>query len=60
MSTVEGYHEYTRRCSVHQGDIMSTVRDTMSTPGGVQYTAEIMSTVGMFGTPEGYHEYTGA
>ena len=39
-----------------------TVGDTMSTPGGVQYTGDIMSTVGVwvFSTPEGYHEYTGA
>ena len=39
---------------------MSKVGDTMSTPGGVQYTGDIMSTVEVFSTPEGYHEHTGA
>ena len=33
-----GYHEYTGGCSVHRGVIMSTVGDTMSTLGDVQYT----------------------
>ena len=46
MSTVGGYHEYTGGCSVHQDVIMTTVGDTMSTLGDVQYTG-------------GYHEYTG-
>ena len=32
----------------------------MNTPGGVQYTGDIMSKVGVFSTTEGYHEYTGA
>ena len=55
MSTVGGYHEYTRWYSVHWrnirstlgdtmstlGDIMSTLGDTMSTPDGIQYTGEI-------------------
>ena len=41
MSTVGGYHEYTRGCSVHRGVIMSTVGDTMSTLGDVQYTGGI-------------------
>ena len=27
MSTSGGYHEYTRGCSVHWGDIMSTSGD---------------------------------
>ena len=40
-STLEGYHEYTGRYSVHRGVIMSTVGDTVSTPGGVQYTRGI-------------------
>ena len=31
FSTPGGYHEYTGGCSVHRGDIMSTL-------GGVQYT----------------------
>ena len=33
FSTLGGYHEYTRGCSVHW-------RNTMSTPEGVQYTGE--------------------
>ena len=41
-----GYHEYTGRCSVHRGVIMSTVGDTMST-------------LGMFSTLGAYHEYSG-
>ena len=58
MSTVGQYHEYTRGCSVHQGDIMSMAGATMSTPGGVQYTGDIMSTVGV-SVHWGYHEYSG-
>ena len=46
MSTSGGYHEYIRRCSVHWGDIMIHVGDTMSTSG-------------MFSTSGGYHEYIG-
>ena len=38
--------QYNGGCSVHQGEIMSTVGDIMSTLRGVQYTGE-------------YHEYTG-
>ena len=38
---------------------MSTVGDTMSTLGDVQYTGFIMSTVGdTLSTPGGYHQYT--
>ena len=44
MSTSGRYHEYIRGCSVHRGDIMMNVGDTMST-------------LGMFSTLEGYHEY---
>ena len=29
-----GYHEYIGGCSVHQGDTMRTLGDTMSTLGG--------------------------
>ena len=55
-------------CAVHWGmDIMSTVGDTMSTPGGVQYTGgyheysgNTMSTPGGVQYTGGYHEYTGA
>ena len=46
MSTLGGYHEYIGGCSVHRGDIMMDVGDTMSTTG-------------MFSTSEGYHEYIG-
>ena len=46
MSISGGYHEYIGGCSVHWGDIMMNVGDTMSTPG-------------MFSTSEGYHEYIG-
>ena len=34
MSTSGGYHEYIEGCSVHR-------RDTMSTPGDVQYIGGI-------------------
>ena len=34
FSTSGGYHEYIEGCSVHQGDTMSTLGDTMSTSGG--------------------------
>ena len=34
FSTSGGYHEYIRGCSVHQGDIMIIVGDTMSTSEG--------------------------
>ena len=44
FSTSGGYHEYIGGCSVHRGDIMMNVGDTMSTSG-------------MFSTSEGYHEY---
>ena len=46
MSTSGGYHEYIGGCSVHQGDIMIRVGDTMSTWG-------------MFSTSGGYHVYIG-
>ena len=46
MSTSGGYHEYIEGCSVHRGDIMIRVGDTMSTWG-------------MFSTSGGYHEYIG-
>ena len=39
--------QYTGEYSVHWGILLSTVEDTMSTPGDVQYTG-------------GYHEYTRA
>ena len=45
MST-SGIHEYIGGCSVHRGDIMIHVGDTMSTWG-------------MFITSGGYHEYIG-
>ena len=41
------------------GDIMSTVGDTISAPGGVQYTGGIMNTPGGVQYIGGYHEYTG-
>ena len=34
MSTSGGYHEYIGGCSVHRGDIMMNVGDTMSTSEG--------------------------
>ena len=34
MSTLGGYHEYIRGCSVHRRDTMSTLGDIMSTSGG--------------------------
>ena len=47
MFSTLGDVQYTGGCSVHWGDIMSTVGgDTMSTPGDVQYSG-------------GYHEYSG-
>ena len=45
MSTLGAYHD---KC----GDIMSTA-------GGVQYTRDIMSTLGVFSTLGDYYEYTG-
>ena len=33
MSTLGGYHEYIRGCSVHRG-VFSTLGDTLSTPEG--------------------------
>ena len=33
MSTVGGYHEYTGGCSVHWGDIMSTLVDIVINVG---------------------------
>ena len=41
MSTLQGYHEYTGGCSVHQGDIMMHVGDIMNTSGDVQYIGRI-------------------
>ena len=41
MSTVGGYHEYTGGCSIHRGVIVSTVGDTMSTLGDVQYNFDV-------------------
>ena len=52
MSTVEGYHEYNGGCSVHRGDIMSTLGLTMMSVG------DIMSTLGDVQYTGGYHEYT--
>ena len=46
FSTVGGYLEYRRGCSVPWGDIMINVGDILSTVGGVQYCG-------------GYHEYCG-
>ena len=59
--------QYTGGCAVHRGVIMSTVGDTMSTPGDVQYTGglswvqwgDTMSTLGDVQYTGGYHEYTG-
>ena len=34
MRTSEEYHEYIGGCSIHRGDIMMHVGDTMSTSGG--------------------------
>ena len=50
--------QYNGRCSVHQGDIISTVGDIMSILGGVQYTGDIMSTPGdiMINVGEGHWE----
>ena len=41
------------------GLTMMSVGDSMSTLGGVQYTGDIMSILGVFSTPGDYHEYTG-
>ena len=46
MSTVGGYLEYRGGCSVPWGDTMINVGD-------------ILSTVGVFSTVGGYHEYRG-
>ena len=46
MSTMGGYLEYRGGCSVPWGDIMINVGD-------------ILSTVGVFSTVGGYHEYRG-
>ena len=60
MSTSGGYHEYIGGCSVHWGDIMIHVGDTMSTWGDVQYIGDTMSTSGdTMSTSGGYHEYIG-
>ena len=58
LITLGEYHWVHRGCSVHWGDIMSTlgvfstVGDTMSTPGGAQYTG------GYHDECRGYHEYS--
>ena len=46
MSTVGGHLEYRGGCSVPWGDIMINMGD-------------ILSTVGVFSTVRGYHEYRG-
>ena len=57
MFSTLGDVQYIGRCSVDQGDTMSTLGDIMSTLGGVQYIGgyhaacgDIMSTSGMFST----------
>ena len=41
MRTSEGYHEYIEGCSVHRGDTMMHVGDTISRSGDVQYIGRI-------------------
>ena len=54
MSTLGAYHD---ECGV---DIMNTLGDIMSTPGVYHdECGDIISTVGVFSTLGGYHEYTG-
>ena len=43
-----GYHEYIRRCSVHQGDTMSTLGDIMSTSGDIMSTSGDVQYIGVF------------
>ena len=43
--------QYTGGYSIHQGDIISTVRDIMST------LVDIMGTLEVFSTPLRYHAY---
>ena len=51
MIHLGGYHEYIGGCSVHQGDTMSTLGDTMSTLGGYhEYIGGCSVHWGMFGT----------
>ena len=67
MSPSGGYHEYSRRCSVHQEEIMIHVGDTMSTSGDVQYIkgiplvhrGDIMSTSGDIMSTSGDVQYIG-
>ena len=46
-----GYHKYIGRCSVHQGDTMSTSGDIMNTSGGYhEYIGGCSVHQGMFST----------
>ena len=58
MST-SGDVQYIGGCSVHRGDIMIHVGDTMSTSEDVQYIGGCSVHRGMFSTLGGYHEYIG-
>ena len=58
FSTSGRYHEYVGVCSVHQGDIMMHVGDTMSTLGMFSTLGDTMSTSeGYYENIGGYHEY---
>ena len=53
-------------CPVPWGEVMNTMGDILSTMGGVQYRGgnhdkcwDILSTVAVFSTVGGYHEYLG-
>ena len=66
MCSTVGGAQYRGGCSVPWGDIMSTVRDILSTVGVFSTVGgyhdkcgDILSTVGVFSTVGGYHEYCG-
>ena len=47
MMSVGGYHEYTGRCSVHQGDTMSTPGVYHDECGGYHDYSGVFSTLGL-------------
>ena len=45
MMSVREYHEYSRGCSIHWGDTMSTLEDTKMSVGGYhEYTGDVLYT----------------
>ena len=54
-----GYHEYTRGCSVHWGDTMSTPGFTMMSVGDIMSTLGVFSTLGDIMSTPGGVQYSG-